>query len=169
MVFCESDISMKKPNDSALREHLLDLLRGGNAHANFDQAVTGLPPKLRGAKPSNIPYTPWRLLEHLRLAQEDILDFCVNPEYRERAFPDDYWPKSDAPASDAAWDLSIQQFHRDLKKVQELVADPKTDLFATIPWGDGQTVLREALLVADHNAYHLGEMIVLRRALGAWK
>jgi hypothetical protein len=159
----------KFPHDVALREHVLYLLKGGGAHAGFDAAVDGLPKRLRGAKSGNIPHTPWRLLEHMRLAQEDILDFCVNAEYHERAFPEGYWPASDGPESDAAWDRSIQHFHRDLKKIEDLVNDPKVDLFAKIPWGDGQTYLREALLVADHNAYHVGELITLRRALGAWK
>jgi hypothetical protein len=164
----ESDSVMKFAHDSALRDHLLFLLRGGGAHASFDQVIEGLPKKLRGAKPPNIPHTPWRLLEHMRLAQADIVDFCVNPEYRERAFPDDYWPPSDGPESDAAWNNSIEQFQNDLKRMRDLVANTNVDLFATIPWGDGQTVLREALLLADHNAYHLGEIVTIRRALGAW-
>ncbi len=165
----KSGMAGKSTHDSALREHVLFLLRGGGAHAGFDAAVEGLPKKLRGTKAANIPHTPWRLLEHMRLAQFDIVDFCVNPEYHERAFPDDYWPASDGPESDAAWDRSIQQFHRDLKNMEDLVSDPKTDLFATIPWGDGQTYLREALLVAAHNANHIGQLITLRRALCAWK
>lgn len=155
-------------SDAALRDHVIYLLRGGGAHLSFDEALAGLPRKSRGAKPSNIPHTPWRLLEHLRLAQWDILDFCINPQYQERSFPDDYWPRSDAPPDDAAWEDSIKRFHADLARIEKLVADPESDLFARIPWGDGQTLLREALLVADHNAYHVGELVTLRRALGAW-
>jgi hypothetical protein len=159
----------KFAHDSALREHVVYLLKGGGAHAGFDQAIEGLPRNLRGTKAPNVPHTAWRLLEHMRLAQEDILDFCVNPNYKERTFPDDYWPASEGPESDAVWERSVQHFHRDLTKMEDLVTDAKTDLFATIPWGDGQTFLREALLVADHNAYHIGELVTLRRALRAWK
>lgn len=158
-----------KPHDSELREHVRYLLEEGGAHVNFDRAIEGIPNKLRGSRPPEVPHTPWRLLEHLRLAQEDIVDFCINPEYRERSFPDDYWPASDAPASDAAWDQSVRQFRHDLKRMVDLVADANKDLFAKIPWGDGQTLLREALVLADHNAYHVGELITVRRALGAWE
>jgi len=155
--------------NKALRDHLLSLLRGGNAHATFDQAVAGFPAKLRGVKPQGWPYTAWSLLEHMRLAQWDILDFCRNPKYKELKFPDDYWPRQDSPASAGAWEKSVKAFRADLKAMEKLVADKSTDLFAPIPHGDGQTILREALLVADHNAYHLGQLISLRRALGTWK
>jgi hypothetical protein len=154
--------------DQALREHLLYLLRGGGAHLNFDAAVAGLPPELRGARPPGVPHTPWRLLEHLRLAQWDILEFSRNPKHVSPDFPAGYWPAGDAPPDDAAWDRSVAAFRADLQAMQDLVADPKTDLFARIPHGDGQTILREALLVVDHNAYHLGQLVVVRRALGAW-
>jgi hypothetical protein len=154
--------------DQALREHLLYLLRGGGAHLNFDAAVADLPPELRGARPPGIPHTPWRLLEHLRIAQWDILEFSRNPKHLSPDFPAGYWPEGDAPPDDAAWDRSVAAFRADLKAMQDLVADPKTDLFARIPHGEGQTVLREALLLADHNAYHLGQLVVVRRALGAW-
>ena len=159
---------MKPDHDAALREQLVYLLKGGGAHAGFDQAIKGLPKKLRGAKPTNIPHTPWRLLEHVRLAQEDIVDFCVNPEYKERSFPEGYWPDTDGPASDTAWETSVRRFHADRDRMVKIVADQNRDLFANIPWGDGQTLLREALLVADHNAYHIAELITVRRALGAW-
>jgi Mn-containing catalase len=158
---------MAANHDKDLREHLLFLLAGGGAHLDFDKAVAKLPKKFRGAKPANVPHTPWRLLEHMRLAQNDILDFCTNPKYHEKSWPQDYWPKSDAP-SEAEWEKSIDDFRRDLKRMQELVKHTGTDLFAKIPWGDGQTYLREALLVADHNAYHLGELVLVRRALGTW-
>jgi hypothetical protein len=154
--------------DKALREHLLSLLRGGGAHLNFDAAVAGLPPELRGARPPGVPHTPWRLLEHLRIAQWDILEFSRNPRHVSPKFPEGYWPDGDAPPDEAAWDRSVAAFREDLQATQDLVADPGTDLFARIPHGEGQTVLREALLVADHNAYHLGQLVVVRRALGAW-
>ena len=137
--------------------------------SNFEDAVADFPPQLRGAKLERLPYTAWQLLEHVRLAQWDILDFSRNPKYREMKFPDDYWPKTEAPPSDDAWKKSVAAFRRDLKEMQKLVENPKTDLFAKIPWGDGQTILREALLVADHNAYHLGQLVMLRRLLGAWE
>jgi hypothetical protein len=154
--------------DRLLRDHVLYLLRGGGAHLNFDKAVAGLPAKLRGAKPAGVPHTPWRLVEHMRLAQWDILEFSRTPRHISPEFPEGYWPKGDAPPSSKAWDASIKAFRKDLKGMEKLVDDPKTDLFARIPHGDGQTILREALLVADHNAYHLGQLIVIRRLLGAW-
>ena len=160
---------MTKDHEQSLRKHLLDLLAGGGAHAKFDDVIKGLPPKLRGEKPAKFPHTPWMLLEHLRLAQWDILEFSRKPKHVSPPWPAGYWPKKPAPANAAAWNKSIQQFRRDLKAMQHLVANPKTDLFARIPWGDGQTILREALLIADHNSYHLGQIVVLRRLLGAWK
>ena len=160
---------MTANNDKSLRQHLLELLESGGAHAKFDDVVKGLPPKLRGAKPENFPHSPWMVLEHLRIAQEDILEFCVNAKYKARKWPDDYWPKKPTPPSSAAWAKSVQQFRSDAKTMQKLVANPKTDLFARIAWGDGQTILREALLVADHNAYHLAQFVDVRRLLGAWK
>ena len=156
-------------HDRELREHILYLLRGGGAHGNFDDAVADFPSKLRGAKLERLPYTAWQLLEHVRLAQWDILDFSRNPEYREKKFPDDYWPKTEAPPNEEAWKKSVAAFRHDLKEMQKLVENPKTDLFAKIAWGNGQTILREALLVADHNAYHLGQLVMLRRLLGAWE
>jgi DinB family protein len=153
---------------SALREHLLYLLRGGGAHVDFDSAVSGLPAKLRGARASGTPHTPWRLLEHMRIAQWDIVEFSRNPRHVSPDFPSGYWPVGDAPPNAAAWTNSVKSFRRDLREMQDLVANPKTDLYAAIPHGDGQTILREALLIADHNAYHLGELVVVRRLLGAW-
>ncbi len=154
--------------DQSLREHLLYLLRGGGAHLDFEAAIADLPAELRGAKVAGVPHTPWRLLEHLRIAQWDILEFSRNPRHVSPSFPDGYWPEGDAPPDAGAWDRSVTAFRADLQAMQDLVADPATDLFAPIPHGQGQTVLREALLVADHNAYHLGQLVVLRRALGAW-
>jgi hypothetical protein len=153
---------------SALRAHLTKLLDWEDAHASFDTAVEGIPPKLRGSAPAGLPYSPWQLIEHLRLAQHDMLDFCRNPDYRELQWPDDYWPPSAAPPKPADWDKSIAQFRRDRAALQALAADPKIDLYARIPHGTGQTYLRELLLVADHTAYHVGQLITVRRALGAW-
>ncbi len=155
-------------DDQALREHLLYLLGGGGAHLDFDTAVANLPAGLRGAKPEGVPHTPWRLLEHIRIAQWDILEFCRNPKHVLPAFPDGYWPDGDAPPNSAAWEKSLEAFRAGLKAMQDLVTDPSTDLFAPIPHGDGHTILREALLVADHNSYHLGQLMVVRRLLGAW-
>ena len=160
---------MTKDHEPSLRKHLVELLAGGGAHAKFEDAIKGLPPKLRGIKPANFPHSPWMLLEHLRLAQWDILEFSRNAQHVSPKWPEGYWPKQEAPPNAAAWNKSIQQFRRDLKAVQSLVANPKTDLFAKIPWGDGPTILREALLVADHNAYHLAQLVDVRRLLGAWK
>lgn len=156
------------PNHS-LRQHLIDLLNGGHAHAKFDDVIKGLAPKLRGAKPDKFPHSPWMLLEHIRIAQRDILEFSRSAKHVSPKWPEGYWPKNAAPANSAAWNKSMRQVRRDLKAMQKLVGDPKTDLFARIPWGNGQTILREALLVADHNAYHLGQLLDVRRLLGDWE
>ena len=155
-------------NDLALRKHLDELLSGGGAHLNFDRAVADLPPELRSARAPGIPHTAWRLVEHLRIAQWDILEFSRTPRHVSPDFPTGYWPTGDAPPDPGAWDRSVAAFRADLEATRALVADPSTDLFARIPHGDGQTVLREALLVADHNAYHLGQLVLVRKALGAW-
>jgi DinB superfamily len=155
-------------NDKALREHVDYLLEGGGAHVKFDEVTAGIPVKLRGQKPAGIPHSLWMLLEHLRLAQWDILEFSRNPKYVSPKWPEGYWPKTEAPPKPDAWNVSIKKFQQDLKAMRDLVKDPKVDLFAKIPWGDGHTILREALLVADHNAYHLGQMLDVRRLLGAW-
>jgi DinB superfamily len=156
-------------HDQALRQHLLDLLGGGGAHAKFDDVIDDFPPKLRGAKPAGLPHSPWMLLEHLRIAQWDILEFSRNSKHASPKWPEGYWPKRESPPDELAWDESIEQFRGDLAAMQELIADEKTDLFARIPWGDGQTLLREALLVADHNAYHVAQLVDVRRLLGAWQ
>jgi hypothetical protein len=161
-------LAMKTSHDLSLREHLRELLSGGGAHAKFDDAVKEFPAKLRGTKPSEYPHSAWMLLEHMRLAQWDILEFSRNPKHVSPEWPSGYWPKSDTPASSAAWTKSIEGFRADLKAMQKLVASPKTDLFARIPWGEGQTILREALLIADHNAYHTAQMVDLRRLLDVW-
>ncbi len=154
--------------DDVLREHLLSLLKGGGAHLSFEDAIADLPEDLRGAHMEGVPHTPWRLLEHMRIAQWDILEFSRNPKHVSPKFPDGYWPDSDAPPTANVWDDSVEAFRADLTAMQDLVANPATDLFTPIPHGDGQTILREALLIADHNAYHLGQLVVLRRCLGAW-
>ena len=154
-------------SEKSLRHWLDWLLKGGGAHATFDDAVRGLAPKLRGAKPPNLPHTGWELLEHMRLAQWDILEFCRNPKYKPMPWPDGYWPKIETPAR-GAWEKSVRQFGADLAVMRKMVTSAKTDLHAPIPWGEGQTILREALLAADHNSYHLGQLILVRKALGAW-
>jgi DinB superfamily len=157
-----------KDQQAPLRKHLAYLLGGGGAHVDFDTAVAKFPEALRGTMPSGSPHTAWRLIEHMRIAQRDILEFSRNPKYVSPEFPDGYWPRSDAPPAANSWAQSVKAFRRDLKEMLALVADPATDLFARIAHGNGQTLLREALLVADHNAYHLGELIMVRRLLGAW-
>lgn len=159
------------PDDphTSLRQHLLELLTGGHAHATFEDAIKGLPPKLQGAKPENFPHSPWMILEHLRIAQWDILEFSRNQKHESPKWPEGHWPKTEAPPSAEAWTKSVEQFESDLQSMKELVKNPKTDLFAKIPWGSGQTILREALLVADHNAYHIAQLVDVRRLFGTWK
>jgi hypothetical protein len=139
-------------SDERLRQHVLYLLQGGGAHLDFDAAVADLPAELRGARPGNIPHTPWRLIEHMRLAQHDILAYSRNADHESPPWPDGYWPDGDAPPNDRAWFDSIDSFHTDLQAMQDLIADESVDLLAPIPWGGEHTILREALLVADHNA-----------------
>ena len=155
--------------DKSLRKHLVELLDGGHAYAPFGKIVAEFPPKLRGEVPKGLPHSAWMLLEHLRIAQWDILDFCRNPKYKSLLWPGQYWPNDPAPSSADAWNKSIQSFRDDHQAMKTLVTNPKTDLFSKIPWGDGQTILREALLVADHNSHHLGQLIDVRRLLGIWK
>lgn len=155
--------------DKALRDQLISLLKGGEAHAKFENAVADIPEKLRSTKPDGLPHSPWMLLEHLRIAQWDILEFSRNSKHVSPKWPKGYWPKTAAPPNPAAWDKSVASFEQDLKAMQDLVASPRTDLFKKIPWGDGQTVLREVLLLADHNAYHIAQIVDVRRLLGAWK
>lgn len=156
-------------SQTLLRRHVVDLLQSKNAHADFEAAIANLPAKARGVRPKGAEHSPWEVLEHLRIAQWDILEFSRDAQHQSPEFPGGYWPKAQAPASAAAWEKSVRGFRRDLKALCALVADESTDLFAKIPHGEGQTVLREALLAADHNAYHVGELVLLRRLLGAWK
>ena len=149
---------------------LVSLLDGGQAHATFEQAVDKFPAELRGTVPQHLPYSAWQLLEHMRIALNDILLFSANYDgsYKSPKWPDGYWTEAAAPPSDAAWANSIHQVHADLLEFKKLLQSGQADIFAAFPWGDGQNLLREALLIADHNAYHVGEMIVLRRLFGAW-
>jgi len=151
--------------DKALRDQIVTLLRGGEAHAPVAKTLREYPADLAGSRAGDIPNTPWRLLEHLRIAQWDILEFTRNPEYVSPEWPDGYWPEQDAPPTKDAWDKSVEEFCSDLAAMQKLVSDPGSDLFEPIAHGDGQTLLREALLVADHNSYHLGQMMAIRRGL----
>ena len=153
---------------TALREQLARILGWQDAHVGFEKSVEGLSPKLRGVRATGFPHSPWELVEHMRLTQSDILEFCRNPNYEEPVWPDDYWPPSAEPPSAREWDDCVAAFREDRAALQALAADESIDLFATIPHGTGQTYIRELLLVADHNAYHLGQLVALRRQLGAW-
>lgn len=154
--------------DTALRDHLVKLLSSRQAHIDLDTAFADLPLELQGRKNEALPFTPWQLLEHMRIAQWDILEFSRNPQHVSPEFPAGYWPTTEAPPEVGSWSASVASFRSDLKAMMDLVSNPTTDLFATIPHGTGQTVLREALLVADHNAYHLGQLVLVRRELGCW-
>lgn len=155
-------------NDHALREQLRRLLGWRDAHVDFDAAVEGLDPELRGVRPPGLPHSPWELLEHLRITQADILEFSRDRDYSDKRWPDDYWPAEAAPPDPGAWDRSADEFRADREALQSLASDESVDLFAEIPWGQGQTWLRELLLAADHTAYHVGQLVLVRRALGAW-
>jgi uncharacterized damage-inducible protein DinB len=154
--------------DQELRQHLRKQLASGESHVMNAEALDTFPPRLRGKKADGIEHTAWEMLEHMRIAQADILDFCINPLYQPRIWPDDYWPASSEPSNAKEWKESCRQFFADLDALQELLADAEQDLFARIPWGKGETLLREVLLVADHNSYHVGQIMLLRKALGAW-
>ena len=155
---------------SALRKQLVALLKGGQAHADMDAAVADFPLELTGKKPHGLPYSAWQLLEHMRFTMHDLLDFSTNPEYKEHKWPDDYWPKSDGPPSKEQWQKSVKELNAEMDAFIKLVEDENSNLFDTIPWGKHkETLLREVLLAVDHNSYHVGELIVLRRLLGAWK
>jgi hypothetical protein len=151
-----------------MREHVRKLLAWEEAHVGFDKAVAGIPADARGQRPAGAPHSAWELLEHLRLAQHDILDFCRNPDYTERQWPADYWPKSPAPPSASAWDASVKQFVDDRRALEAMAADRSRDVTARIPHGSGQTYLRELLLAADHTAYHVGQLVLVRQLLGVW-
>lgn len=156
-------------NDRSLREHLLYLLGGGGAHVSLDDAIAGLPAEVRGQKPQGTDHSIWDLLEHIRIAQWDILEFSRNRKHKSPQWPEGYWPAAGQSPSAAQWNASVKRVRAELKAMQALVKNPRTDLFAKIAWGDGQTILREALLVADHNAYHVAQIVDVRRLLGVWK
>jgi hypothetical protein len=153
--------------DKILREHLVALLEGEGAHLGLRSSLSRYPSAIAGSSVPGVTHTPWRLLEHLRIAQWDMLEFSRKPDHVSPSFPDGYWPETDAPPDESAWEQSVEAFLADLEAMRRLVMDPATDLFARIPWGDGQTVLREALVLADHNSYHLGQLILIGKALGA--
>ena len=150
-----------------LISELVKLLNGGSAHAGFDEALKNLPPNLRGVKPDRLPYSIWQLVEHIRIAQWDMLEFSKHEKHRSPKWPDEYWVKETAPKDETAWQKSIRQINDDREEFIELLG--KEDIYKAIPHGDGQSILREALQIADHNAYHIAEIIVIRRLLGAWK
>ena len=160
-----------KDQFAELRKQLLALLKGGEAHAAFDDAIKDFPPDLRGKVPSNLPYSAWQLLEHMRIAQRDILNFSAPPTggYHPLKWPDAYWPESPEPPSASSWDSTIAAIRKDREHFESLIEKPEADLFKPFRWGNGQNLLRETLLIADHTAYHLGELIVLRRLLGIWQ
>ncbi|MGB7151421.1 MAG: DinB family protein [Terriglobales bacterium] len=165
-------VSSKKPAaraaslDQPLRDRLLELLKGGHAHTTFDAAIGDWPVQLAGVKVANFPHTAWMLLEHMRIGQWDILEFSRNPKHVSPKWPEEYWPSAEAPPDEKAWKASMAAIKKDARSIEQLVGNHKTDLNARIPWGDGQTILREALLVADHNAYHLGQLVMLRKSIG---
>jgi len=161
--------SAKASSTDPVREEVVNLLKGGHAHVTFGDAVKRIPAKLRGVKPPGAEHTAWQLLEHMRIAQSDILEFSRDKDHVSPKWPEGYWPKTAKPASDAAWKKSVTEVERNLAAMIKLVTDPKINLYSKIPHGTGQSILREALLVADHNAYHLGQLVLLARLLGAWE
>lgn len=154
--------------NDVVRTQLLELLRDGSAHMSFDEAVGNFPMQQFNTFPPNVPYTPWHLLEHVRLTQRDILDFLTAPDYREGGWPDDYWLPQDTRADEEEWERTLTGFREDLATIERMVSDPGTDLYSHVPNGNGQTFLREFLLVADHNAYHIGEFAILRQVMDTW-
>ena len=160
---------MAKTEDRALREQLVKFLRGGEAHAELKTVLKDFPVKARGTVPKGAAHSAWQELEHVRLALHDLLDFSSNPKYQAMKWPDDYWPKEAAPRDAAAWDTSVRAVEKDMGDFEKLVGDPESNLYATIPWGDGQTILREVLIAGQHTSYHLGQIVLLRRLLGAWQ
>lgn len=154
-------------DDRILRDQLLEFLRGGSAHIDFKSAIKDFPPALYGKKPEGVPYSAWQLLEHLRIALHDILDFCVNPKYAAPEWPKDYWPEAAAPRSAEDWRASVRAIEADIAEFERLAGNPGSNLYARIPWGDGQTLLREILLAGDHNSYHLGQLVMLKKQLSA--
>lgn len=154
--------------EAALREQLVEILRGGHAHATYEDVVANLPAELRGRRPNGAPYSPWMILEHIRIAFWDILEFSRNPSHVSPEFPSEYWPTDPVPPNPDAWTDSVARYARDREAFERLVRDPASDLFTPFPHGTGQTLVREVLVAATHTSYHIGELVVLRRLLGAW-
>jgi hypothetical protein len=167
--YASDELEERMNKQKTLQEHLVELLKGGQAHVDFDGALKDWPANLQGKAPKGAAHSGWEVLEHMHIAQRDILEFTRNPKHVSPEFPAGYWPKTQAPPDKNAWKKSVDAFRADLQAMIEIVEDESTDLYAPIAHGEGQTVLREALLLADHNAYHLGELVLLRRLLGAWK
>lgn len=162
-------MTQPQSTDTAVREQLVALLTGSNAHQSFEDAVKDLPAAVRGVKPDKLPYTIWQLVDHIRIAQFDILEFSRDPAYQSPPWPSGYWTSEPAPPDEAAWQRALDQIRDDRDAFITLLHDPRQDLYAPIAHGDGQNLLREAMLIADHTAYHVGEIIIIRRLLGAWK
>jgi hypothetical protein len=161
---------MAKADDAAVREQLVALLRGGQAHATISDAVADFPPERISERPTGTPYSAWQLLEHIRITLHDLMEFATNSEYVELEWPAGYWPKDAAPGPDESWSATVKAIQADMKSFETLVHSPDSNLYAAIPWGkNGETLLREVLLAADHTSYHVGELILLRRVLGIWK
>ncbi len=154
-------------DDRILRDHLLEFLRGNSAHIDFKTAVQDFPPALYGEKPQGAPHSAWQLLEHIRFTLHDLLEFCTNPKYTEPEWPKDYWPESAAPPSTEGWAAAVRAVNEDLTAFEKLADDPGSNLYAQIPWGNGQTLLREILLAGDHTSYHLGQLVMLKKQLTA--
>jgi len=152
-----------------LREQLAELLKGGSAHADANSVLSDFPADKRAEKPNGAPYNAWQLLWHINFTLHDLLDFCANPKYLAPKWPNEYWPENETPPSEVAWDSTVRALQADLAQFQKMIMDPAENMYATIPWGDGQTVLREILLAADHTSYHLGQIVLLRKQLDAWK
>ncbi len=154
--------------DTDLREQLVQNIRGGHAHATFEDVVRDFPPDRAGTRPKGCPHSAWELLEHMRLAQNDILRFSKSADYVSPKWPEGYWPQTARPADTGDWEKSVRAFRRDRKAFEALIEDPSQNLHKKFPWGDGQTLLREALLIIDHNSHHLGQLLLVRRLLGLW-
>lgn len=160
---------MANADDRSVREHLLEFLRGGSAHIDISTILKDFPEALYEKKPAGAPHSAWQLVEHLRLTTQDLLNFCTNPKYVEPRWPEDYWPAENEPPNLQMWNASVRALHKILDQFHDLIENPRVNLYAKIPWGDGQTVLREILLVCDHTSYHAGQLVMLRKQLGTWK
>lgn len=156
-------------DDQFLRDQLVDFLKKGNAHVDLFSALKDFPPDLYGKKPKGASHTAWQLLEHIRIALNDLLVFSTDPNYVAPKWPEGYWPKEDAPKNDAAWKTSIKALKADMQAFEKLIRNPESNLYSRIPWGEGQTLLREVLVAIDHNSYTVGQLVMLRKQLGAWK